>query len=900
MLASSTRLPARESVLITRLSDLSGTLAGAPNFDSYLSLYPVYSSGFYAVAKTWLDATASRSGCVLTHTLLVPASIWTTLEHPRALELLFKEPSESTRTLEDYCVALELPSIPRAPSVSSLEDVDQGRLLAFLRSYFGMGIRPMIWFGQKHSDLVLWNVVGKLWPKLRMCFSACTMCLQPRFLDDRPFDLMFAPSTVSSRFQKFSQSHYVNQSTPDVLRGSNRDDWSNRLTHHFWDLRAATTPLRYPDLWRELEEDPTAIRRYFLVEEAVSGGPPLAFVGAMDLVESLAKGPVSALDTKRDIAERAVGAGRHADDIGSALECLNLVEDRLRRVSFARVSDEAGTLLLGAVSDLVSQYPSDSARFVRSVNLDLDSSWFGRGLMAGLHRLASKCPSELLEFVGGGPAVDLLLSGDLSVYLAEGVAASWNDREAMPKILDWISRVRREDARRTLRRELIPRLCAQDVTALEELLVGLGEEEVCDVFGQLLRIGAFDWEGVDELLVHFGSRAFPEAVRGWARSVTAWSTQKIAHVCAFTYPFTPLGMRDMLCDELWHGSVGHRADVLAAFMLDLGPGRYPHWVGDLARESPELLFILIRGEGELVASQIQKLLSEVRGLRLPSETLPLIFEAVEAASGRDYYEELLRLGMQALVPALVRGEIGDEPRRCLLESPAVASWLGAVGVSELCALITWEVRGSRDFWVNGWRWVADAPSVLYMRAPSPLPAIIAELCRVRLFGWGQGVSSLWLFALRRSRSPSRTTATRLALCGQALKFAFENTGLPLGRVVSESFSDVYVAVTQSLSLPQETAALFGFFDWDKGKELRRELVNAFCRSDWSPGELFLAVSDVHLRQKVFKRLLRKSGGERYARAALDDLEKRAQPEVETIIRHLREMLTYPDFDVEWD
>lgn len=50
LLAGSVRLPARDAELVTRLSDLSGSLSGAPEFDSYLTVYPLPSGTYFAVA----------------------------------------------------------------------------------------------------------------------------------------------------------------------------------------------------------------------------------------------------------------------------------------------------------------------------------------------------------------------------------------------------------------------------------------------------------------------------------------------------------------------------------------------------------------------------------------------------------------------------------------------------------------------------------------------------------------------------------------------------------------------------------------------------------------------------------------------------------------------------------
>ena len=201
-------------------------------------------------------------------------------------------------------------------------------------------------------------------------------------------------------------------------------------------------------------------------------------------------------------------------------------------------------------------------------------------------------------------------------------------------------------------------------------------------------------------------------------------------------------------------------------------------------------------------------------------------------------------------------------------------------------------------WLNAWRWIAFAPSGLYTRKPTPVSDLIDVLCRLHHSEWTQKVSDTWSQILHRARLESHSDC--LALCVQALKFAFDNSNLPLGAVITEAFHEVYVAVTGSSTFPSEAEPLFGFFDWDKGKELRRNLIDTFLRSEWPPGDLVIAVADVRLLRKIFKRLMRKPNGEQYARTALADLEHRTDQSAVTLARALQDMLDNPDFYEAWD
>jgi len=91
-IAASVKLTDRDSELITRLSDLSGSLSSGLRLDTYLTVYPLPSRRFFAAARTWPDPEAPRAGCVVTHTLLIPVEFWATFTNVRSVNGFFRNP----------------------------------------------------------------------------------------------------------------------------------------------------------------------------------------------------------------------------------------------------------------------------------------------------------------------------------------------------------------------------------------------------------------------------------------------------------------------------------------------------------------------------------------------------------------------------------------------------------------------------------------------------------------------------------------------------------------------------------------------------------------------------------------------------------------------------------------
>jgi len=145
---------------------------------------------------------------------------------------------------------------------------------------------------------------------------------------------------------------------------------------------------------------------------------------------------------------------------------------------------------------------------------------------------------------------------------------------------------------------------------------------------------------------------------------------------------------------------------------------------------------------------------------------------------------------------------------------------------------------------------------------------------------------------------------RQALSAKMLRFALDNVGLPLGPVVAEAFADVYAVAIEKDCLSSSIFSIFSILfcsdDWDRGKDLRISLIDAFLRSNWPPGDLAIAASNAGILRKIFKRLHRKSRGDDYIKTMLQDLSQRNDPSVSKINEHLKELVAAPNFYEEWD
>lgn len=258
LLSSSVSLDKRDQELINRLSDVSGPLGPGETFDPYLTGYPL-PSGRFVFARTWLDLNARRAGCVLTRSLIVDSNDWTVVAPASLLHLL------TPPTLDHVASVQVTPGSVAEP----LPVVQIAGAQALIEALFLERQQPIVCFGDAQGEVVALRVVQSLWPGRRQSFSFCTLSLQPRSIEGRPFDLLFAPKQARSRYSDWP-GRKLDLNSNDVRA---RHVWTAELEDSILrapaptlseldplgllrrDRTGSSSSLRLTMLWRDLEQE---------------------------------------------------------------------------------------------------------------------------------------------------------------------------------------------------------------------------------------------------------------------------------------------------------------------------------------------------------------------------------------------------------------------------------------------------------------------------------------------------------------------------------------------------------------------------------------------------------------------------------------------------------------------
>lgn len=899
LLAASSKLNLPDADLVLRLSDLSGTLTNEDDFRPYITAYPLPSRRYYALGKTWMDKGAARAGCVLTHTLLVPNEIWSNAD-ARYFFALFALPSRTNLAVfqTPLTVAKPIESLDSQNSES-----DRYAVSIFVAKYFGEGIKPIVWLDQNAvGETLLASVINALWPKLRAEFASCTWSLQPRYLDNKPFDLLFAPPSAYSRFRKLAAENFVD--TSNHLEGDVKiEPWCKEIVDSILFPGRRRSSAEFDRLKQQLSEDPASVKRLFLIQQLRSRlqTSPTAAVGMLDVVESIARDPSAALEVKRDAISEAFSAIDNVKEIPEALRCFMLLSERLSHPAFTIISPQVAGKMSMAISSRTSMIPETALKFSQTLvttRPNFENSMYMRGVLKGLRRLGLRQPAKLMALQHYPNLAPLLIQKDpfIAVGYLDALRTTKNEKARVNELISWLDSIQDGSKRARLRSYLLPKIKTDlEAPVLAGLLENMSNSEVADALTILNKnTRGFKVEGIRKVIEEKVAIGNSQSLRQWALNLEQW-TPEIASLVAASYPSTVEGFDILLNSEF---TKDQQAILIAQFLRKIVvEDKYPVWFVNRAKSEPRFLQILAQCDSHLPSDVIQQIWHVLNGIRDIPVAAVLSPSTIGVLAESGYGDLIVDISMRSLTKGFLEGAIDISVLHEWHAYPWATKWIDKIASTTLSALFSPSYQKTSSL-VRAWQWMATAPSQLFDRTPSILHELLEAFINASFTTWPQNTIDLWLQVLQRSKSESPSDV-HLKLCVQALQYAFDNPDVPVGEIVAETYYDVYSSVISQSSDTQDFGELFGYFDWDRGKELRRKLVDSFLQSVWRPGDLAVASREPNLLRKIFKRLLQKGKGRQYAEAMYKDLLQRTANDASKLTAELAGLMRHPNFHEEW-
>ncbi len=883
LLAFSIRLSSKSNELTKRLSDLSGLLTRESDFAPYLTSYPLPDNDFHALAKTWPDVNASRAGCVLTHTLLIPSEYWARAADHRKFAEYFKRPESDFNA-----------------------NVFPKKAAEFVSKYFGQGLRPIIWFDEDLAEEVFWQILNSIWPSLRRRFACCTFSLQPRQLDEKPFDLLFAPTYVYSRFNKIAEQNLIDPAKHGEYDGhEDSEPWTLDFAKYIFErCQESSLAEEMEEISQFLGDDPTSVRNVFRLDELRrrSKSSSTAAIGAMDVLSSLAPDSQAAIDYKKKVVSLAIESAEH-DKANDSLKSFYLISERLQQTSYSLIKPSVAKRLSDQIALTVERVPEVAVetgeRLFSRFDPESDSA-FRTGLIQGLANL-SYGESEQLAVLHRYPVpAGIILSAkpEIGIGYLRAMQKANNTRTASADLAAWISLIDDKQVRTNLRTALLPELRSDDEAELaESLLSDIQSDEVMNALDTLCEAtSGFTSTSLQHLFVERIAIEHPAETRQWAAKTECWSAGA-ASLSAASFSKDEKGLGEALSFAVDRLKL---SEIVISYIDSMAIPSLPLWFRDYAKNHADFLLpIMLHGSERSAEIILQKIFSQLRDVPIACETA--LIDRIDDFTHSSVGPILIDQTMKSAITAFVSGAISWNT----YESWSSAAWAD----KWLSKSTSWEIEGiliplCNDYssWSRAWSWIGKMPASNVQFLSKLMESLISA--RKPNWTWEERDTIVWISVLQRL-SLRGDASSHLRLCAYALDFAFRNAQFPLSQVVADSFWPVYSELLRTSAPSNFSNLIFSILsvvdlDWDKAKDLRKKLVKSFITSSWPPGDLALSIKNQDTLRKIFKRIIRYPNGSNYVTSMIIDLKARGSGTATAAANYLADLQKAPYFYEPWD
>jgi hypothetical protein len=134
-----------------------------------------------------------------------------------------------------------------------------------------------------------------------------------------------------------------------------------------------------------------------------------------------------------------------------------------------------------------------------------------------------------------------------------------------------------------------------------------------------------------------------------------------------------------------------------------------------------------------------------------------------------------------------------------------------------------------------------------------------------------------------------TPGALLSAAGLLVPTLMRSRNRPVSLMVVAAFPSIYRELAKADDVP-DLLKFIPFFDWDRCKAARHELVDAFMSSSWPPRDLALTAYRINEVRKIVRRTAKQHGGDEYVERISQDLASLPQvcrEEVQDVIAQLR-------------
>ncbi|MFM0077163.1 hypothetical protein PQQ86_39120 [Paraburkholderia sediminicola] len=844
LLASSMELVREDQDAVDQLSDISGPLGPGETFEPYLTAYPLPSGSHYVLARTWQDLSAPRAGCVLTRSVFIPISVWSTAQSLASF-LALLVPFD--RGVSKVDVSFLPTSSKRLPTASD------PRLGDLVEALFLETRRPIVMFDAADAEVVAERLLVSFFPSLKRKFSLSTFCTAPRLLDGKDFDLSFAPITARQRFSNFSGRRI------DVVPRPVRHRWTQPLVERLF--RAPRPSLFDPSTVSLIQldriEEEAELRVALLWSElwAQKAESPSATLGLLDVLTS--RNLLS--ETIGQLSPVVVRSIEMTPSTHQVFDALQFIDTLLGKFAQVRLPHRIAACARRTVAELAVSAPKEALRYLlqRRENHATASALTLAGLGDGLEAVGIL--SDQSE--GAQVAVPQLVLqvGACSRRFASKLVALC-DHDEWREQINIVFRAFEfceSHVQKRLRQRIVPLLVRPHHSTILRCVMRGADHDA--VLWSVATVGATTGLGIPEFDAPLLDAVGDEVTRRDLHNFTARLTETPSST-----RFLSQSLSLTSSDIEWVAnndtlSAG-RAALLLAAMVDAADD------SDLRRTLQEestaaTALGVVRSFAEQHAPQVGRILLAAKleiedAISVGSRILSIVGSPLQYDLARSLVQRALAESSAELNPTIVQVVNAG-----IVEMPTVVEFArqpfkGRRSVGENLAVLAALSGDSRD------------------QVLAQIDNLSGHLARLPVASLNNSATRIWASMIDDAKLVNYKA--HLSATWTALEYAFRFPGAPASPLVVTSFPVVYEELRRGND-PPWFASTFFFGDWDRCKTLRRDLVRAFMTSQWPPGDLLLAAHYAGESGEILRRLVKQWGGRDYFVALKGDVERFEEP-----------------------
>lgn len=832
LLASSVVLSKDDQAVMDRLSDVAGPLRPKEQFAPYLSAYPLPSGTYYVIARTWQDLTVPRAGCVRTKSVLIDAQTWS-LRPPLIpiLRLLGSAelPSETDAVRIELEEQLE-ERLPPAPNFSASE---------LLEALFLEDAKPVVVFDAPDPELIALRLLTALWPDIRRRFALSTFALSPRKLRGRDLDLVFAPSNAKAKF-----SDWPGRRVDGRLAQNDRHRWTGAIVRRVFEEPAPRLLSdREIDLLGDRDADSAAALRIALLWDELLeklDRTPTAALGLLDIANS---GMVSNAEAVRLLDPRLAEATRRAADCLPPNDAWDFVGAIARKIQgrdmpVGRIAVEQLAAHLaerapdGAVSLLRQPDPNGAIEeLIPSIAIGLSN-----GTAPRVEQVLVEAPTDIIVrlVAQGGALTSRVAQHDGLIERLGGVLAE-SDGELVGRASMMLLPFLVED---------------RQLSAAIPIFERLDSEGVAAELRWLRDANDFEAKRLSAALV---DRAREVGGLPAVRDVLISSVASARRDALLERTVAPIGT-----DVLWLLDEERLSETMIATLL----------VGVLRladdREFAELFSD--RTIGERVVARLPEDAVDILARVALLDSLPMstYIRVIQSAIPKVDDAQKLEIARRAMGRCLCNRFEGDEAAVLLMLLDILGArldvpWAARLGLERDCDTAV----ASRNLIA-----FERAPTAARTRIVGAVDEIARALQGRHVIDLAEAANDACARLMFDAEKTSRKALVEAA--GWLMPSLLRARRQPVSLMIAALFPMIYRELAKADDLP-DLLKFVPFFDWDRCKTARRELVDAFMSSSWHAGDLALTASRCGDVALFLKRVVKSYGGEEYLVRIENDL-----------------------------